>query len=166
MKNPIIRISVFATLFVLASFAPPSKIKFSSTEGKYSIVFPASYETKDMSTDSYSSLQVQANLDDQLFFVTHNIHTSELTDHEGLAQTSLTSFTEAMTGRITSQKTWQVKKNKGVKAKIEIESLGLQADYGVVLVGQIQYQVAVVSATDKWNQALSDAFFKSFKMKK
>lgn len=166
MKNPILKITFFASLFLLASFAPPTKVKYATKEGKFSITFPTTYESQDMSTDSYVSIQTQANLDEQLFFVTYNIHNSELTDHEGLAQTSLESFSGAMNGTITSQNDWMVKKNRGVKARIDIEGLGLVADYGVVLVGQIQYQVAVVSATDKWNQARSDAFFKTFKLAK
>ena len=166
MKNPILRISLFAFLFVLASFAPPTKVSYVSTEGKLMITFPASYESQDMSTEDYTSIQTQANYDDQLFFVTYNIHNTELKEHEALAQTSLDSFSGAMGGTITSQNTWKVKKHNGLKARVDIEGLGLIADYGVVLVGQIQYQVAVVSATDKWNQARSDAFFKSFKLKK
>lgn len=166
MKNPIVKISMFAFLFLLASFAPPAKIKYVTTEGKLMITFPASYDSQDMSTDDYTSIQTKAELEEQLFFVTYNIHQSELTDHEALAETSLNSFAEAMGGTITTQNTWQVKKNKGLKARIDIESLDLIADYGVVLVGQIQYQVAVVSGTAQWNQARSDAFFKSFKLKK
>lgn len=166
MKNPIIRFSLFASLFLLASFAPPTKVKYASTEGKLMITFPASYDSQDMSTDSYKSIQSKASLDDQLFFVTYNIHTSELSDHEALAETSLNSFSEAMNGTISSQNVWKVKKNNGLKARIDIPELGLIADYGVVLVGQIQYQVAVVSASDVWNQERSDAFFKSFKLKK
>jgi hypothetical protein len=141
-------------------------MKYASTEGKLMITFPASYDSKDMSTASYTSIQTQATVDDQMFFVTYNIHTTELVDHQSLAETALNSFSEAMNGTISSQVTWQVKKNKGLKARIEIEELGLIADYGVVLVGQIQYQVAVVSAKDIWNQARSNAFFKSFKIKK
>jgi hypothetical protein len=166
MKNPILRISMFAFLFVLVSFAPPSKVIYASAEGKLMITFPAAYESADMSTEDYTSIQTQANFEDQLFFVTYNIHNSELMDHAALAETSLNAFSEAMSGTITSQNTWKVKKNSGLKARIDIPGLGLVADYGVVLVGQIQYQVAVVSATEQWNQARSDAFFKSFKLKK
>ncbi len=166
MKNPILRISLFAFLFVFVSFAPPSNVKYASAEGKLMITFPVAYESTDMSTEDYTSIQTQANLDEQLFFVTYNIHNSELTDHESLAQTSLESFSGAMNGTITTQNTWKVKKNNGLKARIDIPELGLVADYGVVLVGQIQYQVAVVSATEQWNQVRSDAFFKSFKLKK
>lgn len=165
MKKSLIRISLFSALFILASFAPASKVKYTSVEGKLEITFPSSYDVQDMSTENYSSIQAQSNLDEQLFFVTYNIHKTELSDTEGLAETSLSSFTEAMHGEVTSTNTWQVKKNKGLKAKLKIEEHGLIGEYGVVIVGQIQYQVAVVSAPDKWNQARSDAFFKSFKIK-
>ncbi len=166
MKNPISRITLFAFLFLLASFAPPGKVKYSPSVGKLSIIFPAAYETEDMSTDTYASVQAKATLDDILFFVTYNIHKTQLSDHESLAQTSLTSFVEAMQGEIIKQNTWKVKKNNGLRASFNMEELGLKGDYGVVLVGQIQYQVAVVSAKDQWNQKLSDAFFKSFKLTK
>lgn len=166
MKNPILRITLFASLFLFASMVPPAKVKYISKEGKFSITFPATYESKDMGTESYTSIQTTTQFEDQLFFITYNVHGTELTDHEGLAETSLNSFSEAMNGKITSNNTWTVKKNNGLKAKIEVEEYGLVADYGVVLVGQIQYQIAVVSATDKWNQERSDAFFKSFKLSK
>ena len=165
MKKSLIKISLFSAVFILSSFAPASKIKYTSAEGKLEITFPTAFDIQDMSTENYSSIQAKADLDDQLFFMTYNIHTTELSDHEGLAETSLSSFTEALHGEITSRNTWQVKKNKGLKAKLKIEEYDLVGDYGVVIVGQIQYQVAVVSATDKWNQARSDAFFKSFKIK-
>lgn len=166
MKHPILKISFFVSLFLLVSFVPPTKVKYTSKEGKLSISFPAAYESQDMSTDEYASIQTKAKLEEQLFFVTYNIHKSKLSDPESLAETSLNSFNQAMNGTITSQKTWSVKKNNGLKARIDIPGLDLVADYGVVIVGQIQYQVAVVSATGEWNQAYSDAFFKSFKLMK
>lgn len=166
MKQPIIRISLFAFLFVLVSMAPATKVKYTSAEGKLSITFPTTFESTNKDSEDYTSIQTQANLEDQLFFVAYNVHNSELSEHESLAQTSLSAFSEAMGGEITKQSDWKLKKNTGVKARIAVESNDLIGEYGAILVGQIQYQVAVVSAKSAWNQARSDAFFKSFKLKK
>ena len=165
MKNSIVIVSLSISLFLL-SFAPPSKMKYTSKEGKLMVTFPNEYKTEDKNTEAYSSKETKATLDGQLFFVTYNIHNVKLTNHESLAKTSLESFVEAIGGTITSQNVWIINNNNGLKARLKIEKNDLIAEYGVVLVGDIQYQVAVVSETAKWNQARSDAFFKSFKLKK
>lgn len=166
MKNRGIKLYFGALLFVLVSFVPAKGFKYVSEEGKFSINFPSEVSTQDMSTTSYKSIQAQSNLKDQLFFATHNIHETTLTDQEALAETSLKSFVDAMQGTIISQEKWVVNKNNGLKAKLDIPSLNLIGEYNIVIIGQIQYQLAVVSELDNWSQVETDKFLKSFKVKK
>jgi hypothetical protein len=166
MKNHVIKVTIGAALFILTSFGLAKGFIFTSEEGKYSINFPTEFSAKDMSEPDYISMQVQATLNKQLFFSTHNIHVTELTDHEALAETSLNSFVGAMEGSITSQEKWVVNKNNGLKAEFNVPSLNMKGVYNVVMIGQIQYQVAVLSEVESWNQAAADKFLKSFKVKK
>ncbi|MBK8555442.1 MAG: hypothetical protein IPL65_06560 [Lewinellaceae bacterium] len=166
MKHPIFSISLIAFVFVLTSFAPPAKFKYTSTEGNFSITFPADYETANKDTEDFTSVETQSSFEDQLYFVSCSTHKMEISEHESLAATSLESFNEAMGGRITQQSTWSIKKHKGLQADIEIPSDNIRAKYRVVLIGQFQYQVVVMSESSKWNQVNADKFINSFKLKK
>ena len=165
MKKIIFKLSFVAFLFIMQSFTPV-KMKYISSEAKLSITFPTTYETINKNGDGYSSVETQGNLNDQLFMASYQIHKVQMTEHEAMAIVSLESFNEALGGKITKQSTWMVNKNRGVQASIDIPASNLKAEYKVVLIGQIQYQVVVISEASIWNQANADKFFKSFKVKK
>jgi hypothetical protein len=165
MKNSIFSVSLIAFVFVLTSFAPAAKIKYTSAEGKLSMKFPVAFKSVTKEAEDHKSVETQASFEDQLYFVSYTIHKVKMENHESLAATSLESFNEAMSGTITKQATWAIKKHKGLQADIEIPGNNMRVEYRVLLIGQIQYQIVVISEVAKWNQLRADEFIKSFKVK-
>lgn len=166
MKRLLLFSSMTVLFIGLTSLAPSAKFKYTSSEGKASIVFPYEITTSEKSGDSYRSVSTQAMNNELLFYFTYTIHESELSENEALAQVSLDSFIEGLNGKVSKQSVWTVRKQKGLQAKLSVDANGLIGEYRVVLIGQIQYQIAVVGKFEGWNQKEADSFFNSFKVKK
>lgn len=157
--------ALLSLIFVLGSFVPSEVYTFKSEEGSYSIEFPTPFTTENNDQDGFVLVQTQSFLLEQLFFIGHNVHTDEITDHEGIAKVSMDGFVGALGGETSQLKTWKVNGHKGLQANIDVEANNLKAQYKVILIGQVQYQIAVISDPAKWNQSAADAFFASFKVK-
>ncbi len=154
-------------LFIASSFTTASKgYKYSSNEGKYSISFPGTFEESKSQNENSISVKVSATVGQSTYFTSHTVHTVEMTDNQMLAEVSLDSFTESLGGSITKKSDWVIKKHKGLKASIDIPQYDAKAEYQIVIIGQIQYQIVAVAPTSSWDQKSADAFFKSFKVKK
>ena len=166
MKRVIFSSSLVLLFIGITSLAPSTQFKYSSSEGKLSIVFPDKFTTEENVGDQYKTIKTQALYNDILFFVAYTVHTTELTDNEGLTKVSLDSFIGGLEANVTKESMWKVRKNKGLQASFNIVSQGLKGEYRIVLIGQIQYQIAVVGAEDAWSQTLADSFIKSCKITK
>lgn len=153
--------------FFSVAFAPSAKsFAYSSTEGRMSIKFPAEYEVDPGTPGKLKTVKISTTIDEQTFFASYSLHETEIMDHEEMAKVSLESFSERVGGEITAESVWKVKKNKGIKATIDMSEKESRVQYQVILVGNIQYQIVVVASYDAWDQKAVDKFFKSFKIKK
>lgn len=150
---------------LVSTTPPPNKVKYTSAEGKLSVVFPDYFTTSEMEEANFKTLKVQAQYDEIAFFVAYTIHETELEDNYNLATISLESFAEALGTEIKEESDWIVKKNKGKRAMLYSSKDKLKGEYRAVVVGQIQYQLVVISTEDSWNEKMATEFLKSFKIK-
>ena len=154
-------------VYTLASIAPAKTVKkYSSKEGKMSVVFAAEYEVNTDNSDSFSTTKISSTVSENVYFASYTIHSETLTEREDLCKVSLESFNETLGGEITDQSSWNISKNKGMKADIYLAEQQAKIHYRVVIIGQIQYQFAVIAPDDQWNAAGAEAFMKSIKLKK
>jgi len=150
------------------SIASAPKPKYTSTEGKMSVTFPAGSEfiTTESDSEGTKTVKTQAQYNNMVFFVAYTIHETVLPEEENLAQVSVDSFTEALGASITEQSDWKVGKKTGVQVELAVEEGELVGEYRAVIIGQYQYQITAVGAASDWDQATVDKFMKSFKVKK
>lgn len=161
-KHPIVLLMISFVLLTTA-FAPKAEAqKLSSTEGKMSIKFPADYQA----SEEGPTKKFTATVGDQTFFAAYTVHEVELEDQMGLAEVSLDEFNKILEGNILEKSNWKLKKNTGLKANIHLEKQDGKILYHVILIGNIQYQVVVISPTESFDQKSADKFVKSFKVKK
>ena len=149
------------------SIASAPKSKYTSTEGKMSVTFPAGTEfiTSESDSEGTKTVKTEAQYNNLVFFVAYTIHETVLPE-ENFAQVSVDSFTEALGASITEQSDWKVGKNTGIRVELAVEGAELVGEYRALIVGKYQYQITVVGATSDWDQAVVDKFMKSFKVKK
>lgn len=158
--------SVLLLLFVgFTSIAPP-KFKYSSSEGKISVTFPAEFSVSQNEDTDVKTVKIQSQSDEMVFFVSYTIHANVLTDHEGLAKESLDSFNEALGGEISEESVWKVNGQNGLQARLNIPTNELTGIYKVVLIDQMQYQVTAVGPKSNWDEKKAQKFLKSFKVSK
>jgi len=159
---------VALAILILGLILPNSAFsaKYKSSEGKMSIVLPVEYAVKEETSDYGKTVKVTGEFDTYSFFISYTLHVEEITDHIGLAKTGMEAFVEGVNGKVTSQADWFVKKHQGVRASIDLIDYDNHIDYGSILAGNIQYQLAVVGVPDGWVQATADKIFKSFKITK
>lgn len=153
--------------FLAVSMAPSGEKKtYTSAEGKMSLTFPGEYEVGELDAGDATTTKISALVDDVTYFGSYTLHTTEMTNPVSLAQTSMDAFVETLGGEIIQQSVWKIKKNKGLQADIDLKSTGAKVQYHVIIVGQIQYQLAVVASYDKWDKKKFTAFAKTFKILK
>ena len=142
---------------------PNGEEKFTSSDGKVNITFPAEYKIDTTKAESAITLKISALVGEITYFFGLTEHSQPITGHEDLASVSLESFVSSLSGEIVSQETYSYKKNDGVSAKIKIGDQGYCL-YKVILIGQKQFQLIVISPQDDFSK-MADSFFKSFKVK-
>ncbi len=167
MKNKVSALLFICLALPLAAFNPASKgIHYNSSEARFSISFPADYTVDSDNSADIKTVKVMSTYNDQTFLVSYTIHTADVSDTEYLCEVSLNSFRESIAAEISEDLEWKLKKNKGLKAIMNIEEMDAQVEYYVIFSGQIQYQLAVVASYSLWDQKSADAFIKSFKLEK
>lgn len=166
MKRILFGSALFLLFIGITSLAPSTKVKYSSSEGKLSAVFPGEISTSEDVQDTYKSVKTQAMVDDMVYFVAYTIHDMEMTNVDELTQVSVDAFAEGLEGEVTSQTAWKVNKSNGLQAQIEVKGSSLKGEYRAVIIGQIQYQITAIAPTDSWDPERANKFFKSFKVKK
>lgn len=167
MKTPALKWLLFSVITLVSSLSGFSKgFKYTSVEGKMSINFPAEFKEETSSSENSKTVKISAVAADMNFYVSFDIHTTPLTDHENLANVGMAAFNDALGGKIEEQALWMVKKNRGVRASILLTAENVKLDYFAIIIGQIQYQLVAFAENDNWNQAAVDAFIKTFKVKK
>lgn len=166
MKRILLSSALLVLLIGITSLAPSAKVKYSSSEGKLSAIFPGEFSTSEDVQDTYKSVKTQAMADDMVYFVAYTIHDIEMTDVDELTQVSVEAFAEGLEGEVTSQTAWKVNKSNGLQAQIEVKGSSLKGEYRVVIIGQIQYQITAIAPVDSWDAKKASKFFKSFKVKK
>jgi len=158
---------LITALFLFTSFTQAQKgYPYKSTEGKLSIVFPGDFVTEQLKSEDNVTIKTSCTVDDQTYFVTYTLHTLELTEPVELAEVSYDSFIKAVGGKLLSKSEWKIKKNVGIKARIELPKDESLLEYRVIIVGDIQYQVIALAAETLYDEGTAAAFFKSFKLQK
>jgi hypothetical protein len=110
------------------------------------------------------TVKTQASLEDQLYFFSHSTLKLNIEEHDSFAATSLESFNKTGGGSLKNQVSWTINKHNGLQADIEISANNLKVAYRAILIGQIQYQIVVISESTKWNRENFDTFMESFKV--
>ncbi len=164
LKNKLLLVAflVLGSMFPINGFSA----KYRSAEGKMSIKLLGEYKVTEEEHDYGKTVKVNGEFETYTYFISYTLHKEKITDHYGLAKTGLDGFVEALNGTIQKQADWFVKKNRGVRAMINMNEYDQQVDYGCILAVNIQYQVAILGAPAEWIQKKVDAIFKSFKISK
>lgn len=168
MKKTFLRALLLLLFIGTTSIASAQKQKYTSTEGKMSVTFPAgsSFETSESDLDNTKTVKTAAQSNKVVFFVSYTIHETVMPEDEDLTQVSVDAFIKALNASITKQSDWKVGKNIGVKVELVVEENNLVGDYRVIMVGQYQYQITAMGSKSDWDQAVVNKFMKSFKLKK
>lgn len=131
-----------------------------------SIVFPGTYETERLPGENNVTIKTTCTVSDQTYFASYSIHQFEITEQEEMAEVSYESFMSSIGGSEASKSGWAVKKNKGIKAVLDMNEDYSKLEYRVVLVGNIQYQLVVLAAKSLYDEKSAAAFFDSSKLSK
>lgn len=166
MKRIIFSSALLILLIGVTSLAPAEKHKYTSDEAKLSVTFPSEFSATEEVKDSYTSTKIQAISEDMIFLLICTKHDGNVAEEDGLTEVSLQSFMDAMGSESTNSSTWKVKKHSGVKSMYSVPDKDLIGDYRVVLIGNFQFQITVVSPKEAWDEKKAKKFFKSFKVKK
>ena len=160
---------LFLPVILLTMSLTPAKKKylFDSPEGKFSIVFPAEYNTEVDSSEIAVTSKTNCVRNDQTYYASFTIHKvkMEKSDQKDMAEVSLDSFVKTVKGDLVIKKEWNVKGNTGLIALIEIPANDVRMEYRVFVVGYIQYQFVVVAKNADFDENAAAKFFKSFKLK-
>ncbi len=167
MKFSVLLISM--TLFLIGNLTAQEKVKwysYSSIEGKARVKFPAEPELKTDAQETMKTFTAMANafngMESDLYYLAITVHQAELED-PALLDTSLNAFTRTMGGTIASREEWKAGKPKGLRAAIVLNNQAGKCDYRVLMRGNLQYQVMIVTSS-VFNEKLQKKFFKSFKL--
>ena len=159
--------SMLSLLFIaLTSLVPAEKIKYTSDEGKLSVVFPSQFATSVQKEDLYKTVKAQAVYNNVVFFVAYSIHEQKLDKGQNMSKVSLDSFTEALQATNIVESPWKVRKNEGLKATFEATEAtegSVVGEYRVVIIGQTQYQITVVGPTENWDEKAVKKFMSHLK---
>jgi len=167
MKTQLLTLMLIFFVFPAIPINPPEKgAYYSSSAGKFSIVFPTQYKIETTDNGDTETVKISSTNNDQTYFASYTVHTVELTGLEDLAEVSLNSFSEQLGATISGQSEWKVNKNSGLEATMYLKDQDAKVQYYVLLVGQIQYQLIVLATNSSFDQKAADAFIKSFKLDK
>lgn len=170
MTKNLIKTTLVAIFIGITAISFSQKMeKYTSVEGKFTAVLPideGKIEEVEELVDDYKIVKLQTINNGTVFFISYTIHEIELVDSEELELVSVDSFMEGIGGEIIESKNWIVSKQSGIKTSFKSIENGIVGEYSVIIIGQIQYQLAVVGAAENWDQKVADNVFKSFKIKK
>ena len=100
-----------------------------------------------------------------VFLISHTVHQLQIDNPAELTTLSVTTFAESLGANIDNQSPWKIKKNEGQKATFKSVEQGIIGEYRVIIIGQIQYQVVVVTSGDSLDNEMIHNFSKSVKIK-
>ena len=139
--------------------------KYSNENCKVSMEFPGKVEESMTEQEAAKTYKALYSTDKNVtYLLAMTVHENELDDHMALAEVSLAAFAESLNGKILQQENYKYKKYKGIEATLTMEEQNAEIRYRVILIGQIQYQIALIFL--KTNAAETEdieRFFKSFK---
>lgn len=136
---------------------------YTSKEANCSVTFPGEFEEEKVDSEEATTMKVVCNKDGFTYLMSYSLHKNTMVDHEEMADISYDSFLETVAGNAESKKTWKVDGHKGVKATIDMTQNGAMVEYRVVLVGDIQYQLAAMALYDTYDEELAREFCESFR---
>lgn len=144
-----------------SSPAVPGWTKYRNDEGKVSIKFPAEFDVTVEESETATTYQIISELGKDVFMLSFTFHETEMDDPYNLAQVSLESFNEAVGGELVKETDYKYEDYKGREAIVDLSDAGATVYYRVVIIGQIQYQLAVVDHSGNILDE-KDKFFNSF----
>ncbi len=166
------RFLAVGTLFILlvgiTSLAPAPKYKYTASEVKMSVTFPAEFTTENSGNENYKMVKTQAIDGDMVFFVTYSIYDDDFDDSQSstFLDVSVDAFTEALGADIQKRSEWIVNKKEGVSVTLNSDENDLTGDYRVIFLNKTQFQITAISKKEGWDAKKAKKFFKSFKVGK
>lgn len=159
---------LFILLIGITSLAPAPKYKYTSSEAKLSVTFPAEFTTENSGTEEYSMVKTQAIDGDMVFFVTYSIYDDQFDDSKSdpLLDVSVDAFTEALGAEVQEKSEWTVNKKVGTAVMLNSDENDLTGEYRVIFLNKTQFQITAIAKKNAWDAKKAKKFFKSFKVEK
>jgi len=83
--------------------------KYKTEDGKAKIKFPADFEVTTEEKEESTTTKAQAYLGENMFFMAHTIHTTDLSVSDDLDEISVNSFAESVKGKILNQEEFKIR---------------------------------------------------------
>ena len=139
---------------------------YTNEEANCSVTFPGEYESETSENEEATTIKIVCNKDGFTYLLSFSFHKNKMVDHEEMADVSYDSFLTTVGGEAVSKKKWKIDGYKGVKATIDMPENQAMVEYRVVLVGDIQYQMAAMALYDSYDEDLAKEFCESFRFLK
>lgn len=140
--------------------------KYESAEFNISIVFPMAFEEtlgqKEVEGKIQKKTSVKGSDGSGHYLASVTKHVVQMRNHVEMADISMNAFVETTKGEIKTQAAFMYKEHEGRDAVIYLPAQQSYVHYRVILIGDYQYQIVVVSDIESRSKAISD-FFNSFK---
>ena len=157
-------ISAILIFFSTALLAQPEKFEYTSEDENMSITFPAAFNATNEEVDDIKTVKINAEYKGHTFFASYTIHAASIDDHDQMANYSLDAFVETLAGTAEQKSAWKNSGNTGLEAIMTFDEERNKVDYRVIFNGNVQYQIVVAGSNEGWDNKISEAFFKSFKI--
>ena len=152
----------FALLFI--STQAQEAVNFSPANGGFSIDFSCYYKTSETRKDNAYIGQASCVDNEHTFLASYTIHKNPLSNNDELMDISIDSFIKQVNGKPGLLTQWQAGENLGKSVIVFIGQSNTKIIYRVLIVGQIQYQLAVMATRDQFSYEASKKFFDSFRL--
>ncbi len=135
-----------------------------SDKPKFSIEFPAKYKLEESKTDNGLKTEFyrcEKNGNIFMFKYTEHENPAVSPDNKTYTEASLQSFIDGIKAELISKYYYKIKKQKGLEAFLKIPDKNLHVFYRITIVKHVQYQIIVITKSDKKTDDIS-SFFNSF----
>ena len=162
------RLFTLALVLIVGTLTTPLAaqkwVKFADEDCNCKIKFPNEPEKTVTEKNEATTYKVVSQVGDQTFFFGYTLHEVNLAGTPNLDQVSLDSFNEELGGKMTNQKNWVIKKKyTGKQATLSLQKQSAVCLYKVIIIGQMQYQLVVISPQSSLDADAAETFFASFK---
>lgn len=137
-----------------------------SEKPKFKITFLSEYKLEESKTEKgLKSEFYRAVKGENVFMFKYSEHKNPAvsSDNKIYMNASLESFMNGVGADLIKKYEFKVKKQKGLEAFLKIQDKNLNVFYRVIIVKHVQYQIIVITKTDKKTDEINN-FFDSFQI--